>query len=236
MRQGRLDTLLHEATILWKNRLPHIYLIVTLLFSLIIWFLPRETQRYAAPIMIFIDPTTLGLFFVPAQILLLKDQGVLVTFLFVPGELRSILRTKVTAYSVLSVVSALGIGLLTGWELETLLALPGIIVVGVSLTLVGAGMGLRVSSLNKVMLLLPVVLVPLIVSLLPIIPSLQSGWWRLYPPWGMSRTIVGPWLGMPIADTFIGTAWSLSALVGASLFYRSSWKRLLRLMSTGDIV
>jgi hypothetical protein len=123
--------------------------------------------------------------------------------------------------------------LLTGWTVEVLAALPGIVVVGVSLTLVGVGIGLRVSSLNQVMLLLPVVLVPLIASLLPLIPAVDSPWWRAYPPWGMSRTIIGPWLGMSTGGLILSIVWSLVALAGASLFYRSSWKRLLKLTTSG---
>jgi hypothetical protein len=130
-----------EVKILWRAGLPQMYAVIALLYTLLFLSLPREAGRYGIPVFFYMDPATLGMFFVPSQILLIKDQMIFRTLAVLPAEPAAIFRIKLLAYTLLSVVAAVIPGCISGWPLETLAALPSLIAVSLALTMAGPASG-----------------------------------------------------------------------------------------------
>jgi len=54
-----------------------VYVIITIMYLIILSFLPENILSVALPVVVFSDPSVLGLFFIGGIILLEKGQGAL---------------------------------------------------------------------------------------------------------------------------------------------------------------
>ncbi|KGE70938.1 hypothetical protein [Spirochaeta lutea] len=224
-----------ELQVLWKNGLPQVYGVVAAMMVGILSLMPASAQAYVLPVFLFMDPATLGMFFIPSQLLLLKDSRVLATYLFLPRDVRVIFRAKILVYTLLSVGSSLVIGVLGGWPVQTLVVLPWLLGVNWLLTILGVAIGLRIRSLNQLFLILPLVLIALISGLLYLLPGAGSEWWLLHPFRGFSYPFMAPWLGAQALDLGISFGWT-TAVGGLILgFYSRTWKHLLSQAGRGAL-
>jgi len=79
----------------WKHGFYIIYLVISLVYVVILNQFPKLWLSKAVPIVIFSDPTVLGIFFIGGILLLEKEQGILMALSTTP------LRTKEYVYSKL---------------------------------------------------------------------------------------------------------------------------------------
>jgi fluoroquinolone transport system permease protein len=79
------------------------------MYLIILSFLPENILSVALPVVVFSDPSVLGLFFIGGIILLEKGQGVLMVLVVTPLRSIEYILAKVISLSIISVAAALAI-------------------------------------------------------------------------------------------------------------------------------
>jgi fluoroquinolone transport system permease protein len=83
-----------------------VYVIITIMYLLILSFLPKDVLSLALPLVIFSDPSVLGLFFIGGIIMLEKVQGVLMVVVVSPLRTMEYILSKVLSLTIISVLAA----------------------------------------------------------------------------------------------------------------------------------
>lgn len=105
--------LLHAILADMRFQIKHgfylVYVIITVMYLIILSFLPEDILSFALPLLVFSDPSVLGLFFIGGIILLEKGQGVLMVLVVTPLRSTEYILSKVISLSVISVAVAVTI-------------------------------------------------------------------------------------------------------------------------------
>lgn len=105
--------LLHAILADMRFQIKHgfylVYVIITVMYLIILSFLPEDILSFALPLLVFSDPSVLGLFFIGGIILLEKGQGVLMVLVVTPLRSTEYILSKVISLSVISAAAALAI-------------------------------------------------------------------------------------------------------------------------------
>ncbi len=92
-----------------KHGFYFVYAIITAMYLIILSFLPENIQAIALPLVVFSDPSVLGLFFIGGIILMEKGQGVLMVLVVSPLRTYEYVLSKVISLAILSVLAAFAI-------------------------------------------------------------------------------------------------------------------------------
>lgn len=125
-----------------------VYVIFTLMYILLILFLPLEWREKAAAILIFSDPSAMGLFFMGAIVLLEKSERVLSTIAVSPVKADEYIISKVVSLGIISVIAGTSIALSADTE-NILIVISGVFIGSVVFTLIGLIVAVNVNSLNQ---------------------------------------------------------------------------------------
>ena len=86
-----------------------VYVIITAMYLIIMSFLPDDILAVALPLVVFSDPSVLGLFFIGGIILMEKGQGVLMVLVVSPLRTSEYILSKVISLAIVSVLAAFAI-------------------------------------------------------------------------------------------------------------------------------
>jgi fluoroquinolone transport system permease protein len=86
-----------------------VYVLITIMYLIILSFLPKDVLSIALPLVVFSDPSVLGLFFIGGIIMLEKVQGVLSVVVVSPLRTIEYLLSKVVSLALISVLAAFAI-------------------------------------------------------------------------------------------------------------------------------
>ncbi|MBW6502402.1 MAG: ABC transporter permease [Bacteroidales bacterium] len=86
-----------------------VYVLITIMYLIILSFLPEDVLSVALPLVVFSDPSVLGLFFIGGIIMLEKVQGVLSVLVVSPLRTIEYLLSKVVSLALVSVLAAFAI-------------------------------------------------------------------------------------------------------------------------------
>jgi fluoroquinolone transport system permease protein len=86
-----------------------VYVIITAMYLIIMSFLPDDILAIALPLVVFSDPSVLGLFFIGGIILMEKGQGVLMVLVVSPLRSWEYILSKVISLAIVSVLAAFAI-------------------------------------------------------------------------------------------------------------------------------
>ncbi len=128
---------LHEMKLQWKNGLYFIYILVTLLYILLLGYVPEAYKGEVAILLVVSDPTFLGMIFVGGILLLEKNQGIPKGIGISPLGSKGYIFSKVISLLVITLLTSIclmkvgylsitfvkGVGLMLGASLFTLLGI-----------------------------------------------------------------------------------------------------------------
>jgi len=83
-----------------------IYLIITVMYLVILSLIPGDVLNVALPLVVFSDPSVLGLFFIGGIIMLEKGQGIIQVLVVSPLKTSEYIISKVVSLSLISTLSA----------------------------------------------------------------------------------------------------------------------------------
>lgn len=93
-----------------------VYVIITIMYLIILSFLPKGVLAIALPLVVFSDPSVLGLFFIGGIVMLEKVQGVLSVIVVSPLRTIEYLLSKVISLALVSVLVAFAITVFSDYE------------------------------------------------------------------------------------------------------------------------
>ena len=125
-----------------------IYAIFTIMYISVILFLPLEWKEKAAAVLIFSDPSAMGLFFMGAIVLLEKSERVLSTIAVSPVGADEYIVSKVVSLGIISAISGASIALSADTG-NILIVIFGVLIGSALFTLIGLIVAVNINSLNQ---------------------------------------------------------------------------------------
>jgi len=112
------------------------------------FFLPLEWKEKAAAVLIFSDPSAMGLFFMGAIVLLEKSESVLNTIAVSPVRAGEYIISKVVSLGIISVIAGASISLAADTG-NMLIVIMGVFAGSALFTLIGLIIAANINSLNQ---------------------------------------------------------------------------------------
>ena len=158
-----------------------LYAVLSVVYIIILFALPASWRKNVASVLIFSDPSALGLFFMGAIILLEKSQRVTCALAVSPVSAAEYVWSKVIALGVVSVTVAVVLAAFAGSRHMGMI-LAGTLLSSILFTLLGIIIATRITSLNQFLIAtIPVEIVGFIPTMLYFLMGADKrfGW---YPP------------------------------------------------------
>lgn len=131
----------------WKYGFYLIYLVLVILYSALLSYLPKSFRTIMCDILVYSDPAAMGMFFMGAIVLLEKSQRVLNSIAVSPVTKEQYITGKLCSIGLISLIVGLVL-LLQVRQDHIIMASFGIIMSSLCFTLCGIIVGTRISSLT----------------------------------------------------------------------------------------
>lgn len=130
-----------------------VYVIITVMYLIIMSFLPKDVLSLALPLVVFSDPSVLGLFFIGGIIMLEKVQGILMVIVVSPLRTMEYILSKVFSLAIISVLATFVITVFSHYEnVNWVLLLLSTILTSSIFTLCGIMINAGCQTVNQYML------------------------------------------------------------------------------------
>jgi len=188
----------------WKQGFYSIYLIVSFMYLLILSQLPHFILDYALPIIVFSDPSVLGLFFIGGMVLLEKEQGIIQLLVVSPLTIKEYMLSKIIALTFIALIAGLFITGVSAYKPVNYIPLIiGIILTSIFFTLLGFVISTKAKNLNAFFLyMMPwtaLFMVPCVFYIL--YPNLKA--LLLVPSVAGLGLVLGAVRGQPLIETIL---------------------------------
>ncbi|MEN8906427.1 MAG: ABC transporter permease [Clostridiales bacterium] len=186
MKNRLLIALKADIIFQYKQGFYLVYFIISVLYLIILSQLPQSVVKYILPIILYTDPSVLGLFFIGGILLLEKEQGILSLIYVTPLRIWEFIVSKLSALCLISLFAVLSISLISYHDTTNyFLLILGVILTSILYTTFGFIIATKSKSVNDFFVrMVPQMIVfiaPCIVmffypefKLLNIIPSVAS--------------------------------------------------------------
>lgn len=187
-----LSQLRWQFILLQRNNLIGISVGVTLIYAFI-FYLFKDTPytREVLTLLLYSDPTLIGLIFFGLMIILERNQEVLPAFLVTPMNRHGYLLARVLSLSVVGWACGTGMALAAlGFNFDLLQFSVGVFVITLLFSLAGVlVISFTKEFLNYVLLAIPILML-LSLPLLPYFDLTQAAWISLIPTQGATNLMV----------------------------------------------
>lgn len=129
-----------------------LYLLFTLLYLGVLFALPEAWREKAALLMIFTDPSAMGLYFMGSMVLFEKSERVLDSIAVSPVTARDYVLSKLLSIGLLSVAVGLVLGLSAGVVRYPLAFLTGLFLCSCLFSSIGLITACKIATLNQFVL------------------------------------------------------------------------------------
>ncbi|PKP06578.1 MAG: ABC transporter [Bacteroidetes bacterium HGW-Bacteroidetes-5] len=148
-----LNAIISDIRFQSKQGFYLVYVIITVMYLIILSLLPESFLRIALPLVVFSDPSVLGLFFIGGIIMLEKGQGVIQVLVVSPLTTVEYIIAKVISLSVVAVVAASAITILSSSEtINWFLFLTSVVLTSGIFTLCGVVINAGCNNVNQYIL------------------------------------------------------------------------------------
>ncbi|WP_406621560.1 hypothetical protein [Bacillus atrophaeus] len=144
-----LSALKFDMLSLYRYRIVHTYLIIAIVYIFFLNMVPESISVTAEILVIFTDPVVLGFYFIGGVVLLEKSQNTFDSLFVTPFRIKEYIISKVCSFTLLTLaVCLIIIFLTTGFKINILPVLLGVILSAVFFTLFGFTLAIRTKTLN----------------------------------------------------------------------------------------
>lgn len=169
----QLNALKADILFQFKHGFYYIYIILTIMYIVLLGLFDQNVVKIALPIIIYTDPSVLGMFFIGGMVMLEKEQGILSLLYITPLSVKEYLISKLLSLGIISVLASIIITLVCfdGYTNIALL-LIGIVLTSIFFTLMGFIISTRAKTVNQYMVKMIPWMLLLIIPCLSVIPNL----------------------------------------------------------------
>jgi len=201
-----------------KQGFYYVYMVITVIYLIILSFLPHGALAVVTPLIVFSDPSVLGLFFIGGIIMLEKLQGVMMVMVVTPLRSEEYILSKVISLAVITLLVGVAI---TGFsyhkEVNWPVLLLSILLTSGIFTLCGIMISAGCHTVNGYIIKIIPYMMLFTLPCLSLIGFPYSWVFTVFPSVAALRLMMGAYTEMPAVET-IGLAIYLAGL--NYLFYR----------------
>jgi len=217
-----LNALKADILFQFKQGFYVIYIVITVLYLIILNQLDPSIVKYILPILIYIDPSILGLFFIGGILLLEKEQGILSLIYVTPLKIGEFVASKLISLCLISLVATLTLTFVSFQDNTNFLYLIiGVLLTSFIYTLVGFTIATKSKSVNdffvKMIPMMIVFIIPCIIMF--IFPDII--WLNLFPSVSTLKIVWGAYHGIGTFEVIFCILYSFLITV---LFFNYTYK------------
>ncbi len=180
----------YDVKIQFRSGFYLAYLIVCLIYIAGLRQLPGNIIHIGTTIVVFLDPTILGFFFIGGLILLERGQKTLSGIFVTPFTITEYLLSKAFSLTLLALLSSLLITIaVLGMNSNIFLFCITIILTSIMFVFMGIAIVVRVRDLNRYLILSPLPLIFFIVPLLDYLDIVTSDLFYLLPSYPVIKLL-----------------------------------------------
>ena len=201
-----------------KQGFYYVYVGITIMYLIILSFLPHDILVVVTPLIVFSDPSVLGLFFIGGIIMLEKLQGVMMVMVVTPLRPEEYILSKVISLTIIAVLAGIAI---TGFSLHSginwlILVLSVVLTSGI-FTLCGIMITAGCHTINGFILKVIPYMILFTLPCLSLVGFPYSWLFTIVPSVAALRLMMGAYTGIPVVEA-LGLILYLAGL--NYLFYR----------------
>ena len=164
------STIQYDVKVQFRSGFYYAYLIVCLIYIAALRQISGNLKTTVTTIIIFLDPSILGFYFIGGLILLEKKQKILHGLFVTPLTLSEYIFSKALSLTVLALLSSIAIVFfIIGFHINILLFCTTVILTSILFVFIGLAVVSRVNRVNEYLILSPL---PLIFFVLPLLEYL----------------------------------------------------------------
>jgi fluoroquinolone transport system permease protein len=172
------------------------------MYLVILSLLPPDVLQIAAPLVVFSDPTVLGLFFIGGIVMLEKLQGILMVVVITPLRSWEYLLAKVFSLALVSLMASLAIVLLTpGLEVKWSVLIISTLLSSSLFTLLGIMISAGCRTVNQYFVKMVPYMLLFILPCFSLIGFPYSKIFLLFPSVAALQLMMGAFTEFPIFET-----------------------------------
>lgn len=227
-----LNALKADIIFQYKQGFYLIYIIITLMYLLVLSQLNITLVKYILPVLVYIDPSILGLFFIGGILLLEKEQGILSLVYVTPLKTLEYMVSKLVSLCIISLIASLSLSLFAySGKVNYLLLIIGISLSSLIYTLFGFSIASKSKSVNDFF----VKMIPLMITfILPCIlmfvfPNFY--WLNIFPSVSALKLVWGSYHGISMIESIYCITYSLFITY---VFYKQAYSSFQTRMLVTD--
>ncbi len=176
------STIQYDVKVQFRSGFYYAYLIVCLIYIVALRQIPSNLKTTVTTVVIFLDPTILGFYFIGGLILLENKQKILDGLFITPLLLSEYIISKALSLTVLALLSSIAIVFfIIGFNFNILLFCATVILTSVLFVFIGLAVVSRVTKVNEYLILSPLPLIFFVLPLLDYFRVWTSGLFYLIP-------------------------------------------------------
>jgi len=190
----------------FKHGFYFIYIIISLIYIIVISLFDQDIIKIAILVVVFIDPSILGLFFIGGMVLLEKEQGIIALLYITPLRIGEYIFSKLLTLSIISIITGVIITsvIYTG-KVKFLLLIIGILLTSIFFTLIGFIVSTNSKTVNDYFVkIVPWMLIMIIPCFLLIpntlIPKIINNILMIIPSVAGLKIVIGAFYNLPILE------------------------------------
>lgn len=178
----RITLIKFDIRFQFRHGFYYAYLFVSLVYIVLLRFVPRNILPQVTTLLVFSDPGIMGFFFVGGIVLLERGQNVLDNLFVTPLQVEEYLFAKALSLAFLALSTSFAIVIFTfGLAFNPFPLLLGIAFTSFISTLAGVTLAVRAPSLNSFLFTSPLFLAPFTSPLVDYVGVLPSPFFYLLP-------------------------------------------------------
>lgn len=187
-----LNALKADMLFQFKQGFYFIYIIITILYLIILSQLDPKILKYVLPVLLYIDPSILGLFFIGGILLLEQEQGILSLVYVTPLKTTEFMASKLISLCLISLLATLTLSLVSyQGNMNMFLLIIGVLLTSLIYTLFGFTIATKSKSVNDFFVkMIPMMIVFIIPAILMFVFP-DNFWLNFFPSVSTLRIIWG---------------------------------------------
>lgn len=178
-----------------------VYVLLTVMYLILLSFLPKEMLSVALPLVVFSDPSVLGLFFIGGIVMLEKIQGILSVLVVSPLRTIEYILSKVISLAFVSVLAAFAITGFSEYDnVNWLLVLLSTVLTSSIFTLCGIMITAGCSNVNQYMIKTIPYMLLFVLPCFSLIGFPYSDLFTIIPSVAALRLMLGAYTGIPLYE------------------------------------
>lgn len=174
-----------------------IYIIISFIYLLLLTQIPESYRQIVVPIVVFSDPSVLGLFFIGGMLLLEKEQGILQSIVVTPLKSMEYVISKLASLTIVALFAGLLISTLTyTGNVNYFYLVMGILLTSFFFTQIGILVACRSRVINEFFLRMIPWMLTLMAPAFLLIPYRESAILNLFPTIACLRLVYGAYHGL----------------------------------------